>query len=59
MLRKVTPLDKVPNNQCPTCHENAMAIYYQDETSLEIGAVCEACGRKGFYVGGRLVVMAT
>lgn len=52
---KVEPLDKTTGNICPRCGLQTLNIYYEDETDLQLGARCEECGLKGFFMNGKLV----
>lgn len=52
-------MDKVPGDVCPRCRLQTLTIYYEEETDLELGAMCEECGFKGFYVNDKLVQVVT
>ena len=51
-------LDKIGGDLCPRCGLRALVIYYEDETDLQLGARCEECGLKGFFMNGKLVQVA-
>jgi len=57
--RRIVTLDKIDGDLCPRCGLRALAIYYEDETDLQLGAHCEECGLKGFFMNGKLVQIAT
>lgn len=52
-------MDKVVGELCPRCGLQTLTIYYEDETDLQLGARCEECGLKGFYMSGKLMQVAT
>ena len=52
-------MDKIGGDLCPRCGLKALAIYYEDETDLQLGARCEERGLKGFFMNRKLVQVAT
>ncbi len=52
-------MDKTEGHQCPRCGQKTLDIYYEEGSDLQLGARCEVCGLKGFYVSGKLVPLAT
>ncbi|HUK51556.1 MAG TPA: hypothetical protein VLV18_11000 [Terriglobales bacterium] len=53
-------MDKVSSdNVCPRCQLETLAIYYTEDSDLELGARCEECGYEGFYIKGKLVQLTT
>ncbi len=48
-------LDKTTGDVCPRCGLQTLTIYYEDEADLQLGARCEECGLKGFFMNGKLV----
>lgn len=51
-------LDKVTGSICPACHQPSLSVFYEEQADQELGRKCDACGFRGMYLGGRLVVMA-
>jgi len=47
-------MEKTLHNVCPKCGENAMNVYYEDDSDTKLGAWCERCDLKGFFVGREL-----
>lgn len=58
-LGLVYGLEKSSGNTCPRCGTNTLNIFYEDGADLELGAVCDECGLRGFFVNGKLVELAT
>lgn len=52
-------MEKTTGNACPRCGKPEMNIYYEEGSDTKLGAYCEACGLKGFFSEGKLVVLAT
>jgi DNA-directed RNA polymerase subunit RPC12/RpoP len=52
-------LDKTIGDLCPRCGQRTLSIYYEEGSDLQLGARCEECGLKGFFVNGKLVPLAT
>jgi len=52
-------MDEIGGDPCPRCGLRTFTIYYEDDTDLQIGAHCEECGLKGFFMNGKLVQVAT
>jgi len=44
-------MEKTIHNVCLKCGENAMNVYYEDGSDIRLGAWCESCNFKGFFVG--------
>lgn len=55
----VTGMDKTSGHSCPRCGAMSLDIFYEDDGDLELGAVCEECGFRGFSLNGKLVQLAT
>jgi transcription elongation factor Elf1 len=51
-------MDKTEGDMCPRCGQRTLSIYYEDDCDLQLGAHCDECGLKGFYMNGRLVPLA-
>jgi DNA-directed RNA polymerase subunit RPC12/RpoP len=52
-------LDKSTGHICPRCGFPFLAVYSEDGTDTDLGARCEKCGLKGYFVNGKLTVLAT
>lgn len=52
-------MDKVANEFCPNCHKLSLDIYYSENSDDRLGAQCDSCGLKGFFMGNKLVILAT
>ena len=52
--RKQEDMEKTVQNVCPKCGEGAMNVYYEDDSDVRLGAWCESCDLKGFFVGKEL-----
>jgi DNA-directed RNA polymerase subunit RPC12/RpoP len=52
-------MDKIEGDICPRCGQRTLDVYYEEGSDLQLGARCEECGLKGFYVSGKLVPLAT
>jgi DNA-directed RNA polymerase subunit RPC12/RpoP len=52
-------MDKTEGNPCPRCGLKALSIYYEEGSDLQLGARCDECGLKGFFMNGKLVPLAT
>jgi len=50
-----TGMDKTTGESCPRCGQLTLNVYYEDGTDLQLGAKCDSCGLKGFYMNGKLV----
>jgi ribosomal protein L37E len=44
---------------CPRCGQHSLNVYYEDGADLQLGASCDECGLKGFFVNGKLIQLAT
>mgnify|MGYP001033637036 FL=1 len=51
-------MEKTVHNVCPKCGEGAMNVYYEDDSDIRLGAWCESCDLKGFFVGKELFEVA-
>ena len=51
-------LEKTSGDLCPRCGLQTLTIYYEDDTDLQLGARCEECDFKGFYMRGKLIKAA-
>ncbi|MGA2972019.1 MAG: hypothetical protein ABSE39_05270 [Candidatus Bathyarchaeia archaeon] len=52
-------MEKEIGHPCPRCGLNSLSVYYEDGADLQLGASCDGCGLKGFFMNGRLVQLAT
>jgi hypothetical protein len=52
-------MDKTEGNLCPRCGLKTLSIYYEEGSDLQLGAHCDECGLKGFFMNGKLVPLAT
>jgi transcription elongation factor Elf1 len=43
---------------CPRCGVNTLNVYYEDDGDLQLGAVCDSCGLRGFFMNNKLVQLA-
>lgn len=48
-------MEKSTGNSCPKCGSRSLNIYYEDGCDIQLGAMCEACGLKGFFMSNSLV----
>jgi hypothetical protein len=48
-------MEKTTGNICPRCGLETLNMYYDDGADLELGALCDSCGLKGFFAEGKLV----
>ena len=51
-------MEKTVGNVCPRCGLEALNIYYEENSDLQLGARCEECGLRGFFMNGKLVNVA-
>jgi ribosomal protein L37E len=51
-------MEKTTGNACPRCGLETFNIYYDDGADLQLGALCDSCGLKGFFANGKLVPLA-
>jgi ribosomal protein L37E len=51
-------MEKTTGNACPRCGLETFNIYYDDGADLQLGALCDSCGLKGFFASGKLVPLA-
>jgi len=51
-------MEKSTGNSCPKCGTRSLNIYYEDGCDIQLGAMCEACGLKGFFMSNSLVPVA-
>jgi len=52
-------MEKVEGDLCPRCGQRSLDVYYEDGSDLQLGAHCEECGLKGFFMNGKLIPLAT
>lgn len=52
-------MEKLSGNACPRCGAMALNIFYEDGVDLQLGATCDQCGLRGFFVNGKLLQLAT
>ena len=52
-------MDKTTGNTCPRCGLKTLNIYYEEGSDLQLGARCDECGLKGFFMNDKLVPLAT
>lgn len=52
-------MDKIEGDVCPRCGQKSLDVYYEEGSDLQLGAHCEVCGLKGFFMNGKLVPLAT
>ena len=52
-------MEKTVGNVCPRCGLETLNIYYEENSDVQLGASCEECGLKGFFMNGKLVPVAT
>jgi len=48
-------MEKIAGNSCPKCGSRSLNIYYEDGCDIQLGAMCEACGLKGYFMSNSLV----
>jgi DNA-directed RNA polymerase subunit RPC12/RpoP len=48
-------MDKIEGQYCPRCGVKALNIYYEEGSDLQLGASCDECGLKGFFMNSKLV----
>jgi len=52
-------MEKIEGDLCPRCGQKTLDVYYEEGSDLQLGARCEECGLKGFFMNGKLVPLAT
>ncbi len=52
-------MEKETGLLCPRCGETSLNVYYEEGSDLQLGANCDSCGLKGFFMNGRLIQLAT
>jgi DNA-directed RNA polymerase subunit RPC12/RpoP len=52
-------MEKIEGHLCPRCGLETLDVYYEEGSDLQLGARCEECGLKGFFMNGKLVPLAT
>ena len=57
-LTSRTGMDVETQKECPNCGRPTLSVYYEENTDLQLGAVCSYCGLKGFYMNGKLLQLA-
>jgi Zn ribbon nucleic-acid-binding protein len=58
-LNLMVKMEKTTGNVCPRCGSQSLNIYYEDGVDLQLGALCDSCSLKGFFMNGKLVPLAT
>lgn len=48
-------LEKEIGAVCPKCGFSDLNVYYEDGGSSPVGAKCDSCGFRGFFLKGELV----
>jgi hypothetical protein len=48
-------LEKESGAICPRCSERTLDTYYTDESDIKVGAHCNTCDLRGFYLSDKLV----
>jgi hypothetical protein len=51
-------LEKETGSECPGCGLLSLDVYYEDDCDSPIGAKCENCGFRGFFMKEELVPLA-
>jgi len=51
-------MEKTSGHDCPRCGLGTFNIYYDDGSDMEVGALCDSCGLKGFFMNDKLVPLA-
>jgi len=51
-------MEKEIGAECPKCGLLSLNLYYDDECDSPLGAKCDNCGFKGFYMMQDLVPLA-
>jgi DNA-directed RNA polymerase subunit RPC12/RpoP len=51
-------LEKEAGSECPGCGLLSLDVYYEDDCDSPIGAKCENCGFRGFFMREELVPLA-
>jgi DNA-directed RNA polymerase subunit RPC12/RpoP len=51
-------MEKIEGHLCPRCGQKTLNIYYEEGSDLQLGAHCDECGLKGFFMNGKLVPLA-
>lgn len=52
-------MEKEIGHPCPRCGQRSLNVYYEDGADLQLGASCDECGLRGFFVNGKLIQLAT
>ena len=52
-------MEKEVGQSCPRCGQRTLNVYYEDGVDLQLGASCDECGLKGFFMNGKLIQLAT
>lgn len=48
-------METIHGERCPWCGFYALDIYEDEETGIQHGTKCQACGHSGLYVRKRIV----
>lgn len=51
-------MEKETGSLCPRCGLETLNVYYEDEGDMQLGASCDGCGLKGFFMNGKLIPLA-
>lgn len=52
-------MEKTTGDVCPRCGSASLNVYYEDFSDEQLGALCDSCSLKGFFMNGKLVPLAT
>jgi len=51
-------MEKETGLLCPRCGLETLNVYYEEGGDTELGAICNDCGLKGFFMNDKLVQLA-
>jgi len=57
--QEMLDVDKTTGDMCPRCGSASLNVYYEEDADVQLGARCDECGLKGFFMNGKLVQLAT
>jgi ribosomal protein L37E len=52
-------MEKETGLVCPRCGQESLNVYYEEGSDLQLGATCNSCNLKGFFMNGELIQLAT
>jgi hypothetical protein len=52
-------MDKQTGSLCPRCGLKTLNVFYEDMGDMQIGATCDSCGFKGFFMNENLLPLVT